>query len=456
MAEPDKETLRREVLDALTNIESAQNGTWRALEIAVHGAHAEFLNKRVEILEERVRELATAEKPMLLEAVMGLLMTAVPVQWVVSGLMAHYARTLEIGRVTGAFIPPKQRPKLPGYGVVRQPPPPPPSLSPSRLPVAAQTVELRPIWVPSGQHRFPHGLALGSKEKFVREVKEYDESLQRFAEIYTDEFADTVRATVKAAASQAVRPVVPQEQMFDGAPDRPSAARPSTGTPAAGFFVGLLKAIARSQNANAKVISELRNAVITAQDLQSLKMVKKFVDQPVFNTGTPLKIDYDAFQRFIEVCFWCTTWDFRPRFQPARRADPFRLRGATPAQFVLPPLGQKFWDYATRRYCDPFFGDGSKTYLEIGRSRQLGAVSLASMDPEVARYVNSGGIDPGFYPAERLAFHFGNVIAPELLSLNFEIASVLERQGAVSLPRSEPTELDRFYRAMAEVMKLGK
>ena len=63
----------------------------------------------------------------------------------------------------------------------------------------------------------------------------------------------------------------------------------------------------------------------------------------------------------------------------------------------------------------------------------------------------------GQYPSERLAYNWGNVIAPALLELNKELGQALERQlGMNKKQMSEPSESDVFYQYLVGLRKLEK
>ena len=207
--------------------------------------------------------------------------------------------------------------------------------------------------------------------------------------------------------------------------------------------------------ADEALLEDMTDEANRTSDLNTLKAIKGFIGWEGFS-DEHLKEDYDreAFQRYIEMCIWCTTWDFRPRFEQAARATLYGFRGHTTPHFEIPPLGEDFWKFACKRYYDPFYSDGTKSYLEIGRTKQLGQVPPSSMSPEVERYQTSKSIDPGFFPAERLAFHWGNIIAPSLLNLNQEIAQALERQLRMNKKQqSEPTESDVLYQYLLGIRK---
>ena len=124
-----------------------------------------------------------------------------------------------------------------------------------------------------------------------------------------------------------------------------------------------------------------------------------------------------------------------------------------PAHFELPPLGDKFWEFAADRYYDPYTGNGDKTYAQVGRTLSLGGGGTA--DPELEKFLkNTPGWEKGFYPAERLAYHFGYLLAPELFSVNREISQVLQGSIRKRGPQSRPTELDTFYSYLLGVRRL--
>jgi hypothetical protein len=200
----------------------------------------------------------------------------------------------------------------------------------------------------------------------------------------------------------------------------------------------------------------MEKAAERTSDIEHLKSIKRFMEWEVFAESRLSEgFSRETFQKYIEMCLWCTTWDFRPVFVKAKRGNPIVGRGATQSHFEVPPLGEKFWNWACDRYCDPYTGDGTQTYAQIGRSRQLGNVPPSSMTAEVRQYTEAKGtIDPGFYPAERLAFHWGNVIAPTLLELNKDVANELAKQLGIKKAVSQPNEADVFYQYLLGLKKV--
>jgi hypothetical protein len=435
MSTPNKEELRQQVVNALKGLKRRQDFTWDLMMNDVTAASDKFVTIRLSLLEKRVSDLAAGTYPTLLESLVGLLVTAIPVAAIVKGLMSHWARSLELGRVAGVLGS-----KVVGreaHGFVQR-------MQQINEVRARQQRLLPKVFHPLRKPRI----------EFVREAAEYNANLTKFAEIYSPEIEDSLRGYIKNSAASAAKPVVDQDQIFNiaAAPKRSEAAMDSSD-----FLKSVRDWVTRSKHADRVPLEDMQDEADRTDDVKKLEQIKKFVEWEVFSSEHVREnYDREAFQRYIEMCLWCTTWDFRPRFVQATRANPVVGRGMTTPHFEVPPLGDDFWEFACKRYYDPFTGDGTQTYLAVGRSKQLGQVPAGAISAEVGRYIAHQNADPGFYPAERLAFHWGSVIAPALFDLNKEIAQLLERQLGMKNDQSEPTELDVFYQYLLGLRKLGK
>lgn len=437
MAEPDLATLKREVVGTVKTVKRRQALTWDLVMNDVDAASEKVGLTRQSLIEKRVRDLAAGTHPTLLESIFGLLVTAIPVAAVVKGLMSHWARTMEIGkavRVLGSKTTDAAK--------------------------AAKEIKNAEVWNKmlaaqrtrgSGSFK-PDKLQLRpSRAEFVRETIEYNANLTKFSDLYSTEVSVSIRNLIKSAAEKSAKPLVSQDQVFEPTSVRKGGEEGD----ASDYLKGVRDWIVRSQRAEEALLEDTKEEAERTNDLNTLKVIKGFIEWEGFSDAH-LKENYDreAFQRYVEMCIWCTTWDFRPRFVQGGRASLYGFRGHTTPHFETPPLGDEFWNFACKRYYDPFYGDGTKSYLDIGRTKQLGQVPPSSVSPEVARYTAGKNIDPGFYPAERLAFHWGNIIAPSLLNLNQEVAQALERQLRMNKKQhSEPTEKDVFYQYLLGLQK---
>lgn len=439
MSKKDIETLRAEVTAAVKLLKRRQKMTWEFMMNDVDGASEKFREQRLGLIEERIRVLAQGTHPTLLESVIGLVVVAFPIAAVTRGLLSHWSRTMEIGKVAGVM-----KSKLTGpeaeYLVKRT----------QRLEEAALR---KPSLFPAT--KLPKNVTALRKPRaeFVRETTEYNANLQAFSDIYGQEIAASTRYLIKSAAEKAAKPVVSQDQMFDPK----AAAKSAAVADASDYLKGVRDWIVRSQNAEEAVLEDMKDTAEQTQDIKQLEMIEAFMATDAFAEAN-LKVNYDreAFQRYIEMCLWCTTWDFRPKWIPAGRANPVVGRAMVLPHFEAPPLGDKFWKFACDRYYDPFFGDGTTTYSQIGRNRQVGEGPPAPLPPEIrSHYGDKAEQVFGQYPSERLAYNWGNVIAPALLDLNKELGQALERQLRMNKKQmSEPSEADVFNQYLMGLRKL--
>lgn len=430
MTTPDIATIRTEVTDAVTALRRRQVMTWEFMMNDVDAASDKVREQRLSLIEERIRILAEGSHPTLLESVIGLIVVAFPFGAVTRGLMTHWSRTMEIGKVVGVLGAKAKGPRF--------------------MKLMEQTAEqnLRRI-------RMPGTVTALRKPRieFVRETTEYSANLQKFSEVYGNEIAISTRNLVKSAAEKAAKPVVSQDRLFNPK----SADQTNASVDASDYLKGVRDWIVRAKNVEVAALEDLEKAAGRSEDQKQLEAIKSFIDSDVL-ADRSLKADYDreAFQRYIEMCLWCTTWDFRPKWIAGSRANPIVGRAMVLPHFEAPPLGEKFWKFACDRYYDPFFGDGTKTYSQIGRSRQLGASPPAPLPPETAAYYGDKADQIfGQYPSERLAYSWGNVVAPSLLDLNKELGEALERQLRMDTKQmSEPSESDVFYQYLLGQRKL--
>lgn len=431
MSEPDIETLRSEVAKAVTALRRRQKMTWEFMENDVDAASEKFTIQRVDLIEERIRELAQGTHPTLLESVIGLVVVALPFASATSGLLAHWSRSMKIGKVVGVL----------NMDVAHLE-----TMKHIDKVLRAQTRPLsggaKSLWL-----KRPTQIA------FVRETVEYNASLQKFSELYGAEIAASTRALVKSAAEKMAKPVVSQDKLFD------PKATPKSEAPAdaSDYLKGVRDWIVRSKNAEIATLEDMEKQAEQTKDQKQLEAIQAFIQSDVF-TDQSLKADYDreAFQRYIEMCLWCTTWDFRPKWIPGNRANPVAGRAMVLPHWQAPPLGEKFWKFACNRYYDPFFGDGTRTYAEIGKNRQIGEGPAPPLPPEMAaHWGDKANQVVGQHPSERLAYNWGNVIAPRLLDLNKELGQALERQLRMHKKQmSEPSESDTFHQYLMGLRKL--
>jgi hypothetical protein len=415
------QTERYRTLDLIDEERLSHHLGWELIGNAVTAASETVSKVRSDVIEKRIAQLAESTYPTLLETVLGMVVSMIPVSTLLEGLFQHMGRSFRLGGIVGY---------LNKHGDV---------------------VTLKPEWAKfyTRLRQDKPMTFLKDTRKWVSDIVEYDEAILKYTAKIKPALEGTIKQKLGAAASAAGKPTVSQEQLFSQTAPVKRASTSVTAAP--DFLLHLRDWVSMAQHADDVAYGKLRTGVDRSQDIEPIKAAYALVaEQAATGAGGPKQFDRDALRKAVEICIFCMTWDFRPRFVPMKRSNTIgqlMTRGAIqPAFFELPPLGDEFWNFATDRYLDPFTGDGTKTYAEVGRSRSLGGGGTPVEDPELQRYMkNTPGWDQGFYPAERLAYDFGNVIAPQLFGMNIQIAQLLEGKITRRGPQSRPTELDTFY-----------
>ena len=201
MTESDLETLKQEVVVKVKAVKRRQASTWELLMNDVDAASEKVGLKRQELLEKRVRDLAAGTHPTLLESIIGLFITAIPVAAVVKGLVTHWARTMEIGKVVRVL-----------------------GSKTTDAAKAAKEIKNAEVWNKMLTAQRTRGSGNLTSEKFqlrptrvefVRETVEYNANLMKFSDLYSTEIAISVRNLIRSAAEKSAKPVVSQDQVFD-------------------------------------------------------------------------------------------------------------------------------------------------------------------------------------------------------------------------------------------------
>jgi hypothetical protein len=170
--------------------------------------------------------------------------------------------------------------------------------------------------------------------------------------------------------------------------------------------------------------------VKTSQDEEWLRTVPRYLEVETESTSANFDdVPAEWFQRFVEACLWCTTFDFTPQFKPGSPAKKMRYRGetydvpATNPRAVLLPLPDAFWDNLVARHYDPFIEKGSKTYKEVSGLSYV-APEGAYVPPTLlaAQLVEQASV---FDPRTRLSMHWSGILAPAILNANQSVTTVL-------------------------------
>lgn len=429
----DPRTLQDEkflTVDLIENERRAQELNWDLIYNAIGAASETIAKLRDDLMERRIAELAAGTYPTLLESVLGLLVSVIPVSRVLEGLYQHLARSFKMKGIVGYLTT--------AYGHEH-----------------GKLVKLSPDWAKfyDALKRDKPMAFLQDRRRWVYEIVEYDEAVLKFTAKINPALEGAIRGKLSAAASAIGKPTVRQEELFSQTAPVKSASEQTTAAP--DFLLELRDWVSMSKNADSTAYEKLKTAVERSEDIEQIKATRTLVSsEETTPSGRPKEFSREVFRRYVEVCILCMTWDFRPRFVPMRRLGSTLLRATIqPAKFELPPLGDQFWKFAADRYYDPYTGDGDKTYAQVGRTLSLGGGGTA--DPELEKFLkNAPGWEKGFYPEERLAYHFGYLLAPELFSANREISQILQGSITKRGPQSRPTELDMFYSYLLGVRRL--
>jgi len=421
-------------VDLIENERRAQELNWELIYNAIGAANDTIAKLRDDLMERRIAELAVATYPTLLESVLGMLVSVIPVSKVLEGLYQQLARSFKMKGIVG-YLSTNYR-------------------------GATQIVNLAPDWAKfyTAMKRDKPMAFLQDRRRWVYEIVEYGEAVLKFASKINPALEGAIRGKLDAAAKALGKPTVTREELFSEKAPVKSASAQTTAAP--DFLLELRDWVSMSKNADSTAYEKLKTAVERSEDIEHIKATRALVSSDEMTpSGRPKEFSREVFRRYVEVCILCMTWDFRPRFVPMRKPQTYGslITGGNiqPAKFELPPLGDKFWEFAVDRYYDPYTGNGDKTYAQVGRTLSLGGGGAA--DPELAKFLKNApewARERGFSPRERLAYQFGNLLAPELFSANREISQILQGSIQKRGPQSRPTELDTFYSFLLGVRRL--
>ena len=225
---------------------------------------------------------------------------------------------------------------------------------------------------------------------------EYDAAIVKFASTYNAEITATLRQTLRAATDPRRQgPVVSQDELFSkkAAGKQASTKEPQSGAPS--LLEDIRDWISAAKIADLRVLDDLLEIACETDDGDAFKTIQEYLAEDAeTKIGQEEGFDREAFQRYIEMCVWCTTWDFMPKFVRGGRGRTIATAGYQPTRFELPPFGDDFWNYACDRYLDPFFDAGDKTYNEVGVHQWLAPSESYNAPLELAEYLEGGGMAP--------------------------------------------------------------
>jgi hypothetical protein len=238
-----------------------------------------------------------------------------------------------------------------------------------------------------------------------------------------------LRNIIRLGATAATRPLFSGSALKD---PKQAASTVGASLPAVAVFKSLLQWVEVSRSSDKKILELLMEEVKTSQDEQWLRTVPGYLDAEAKSTSANFNdVPPEWFQRFVEACLWCTTFDFTPQFKPGSPARTMRYRGelydvpATNPRAVLLPLPDAFWANLIARHYDPFIGNGSKTYQEAGRSSYVAPEGAYAPLGRLEGELVETGME--FDPRTRLSMHWSGILAPAILGANQSVTATLSR-----------------------------
>ena len=409
--------LRDNAVNIIERAINSQNLNWNNLRTDIDGAEGEFTGRQFQLLWEGLQKVANPNSyPLWMDIILTVAATAFPV----NALVAYAGKKILFSRkLLGIPIESDKAGKL--------------FLQESFVKSPKQALQL-----------------LTNMDK----MKSY-ERWASLGKLYAPEIEDTFRNLIKTAVQTIPKPLFDNEEMTNWMTksQKPSKAD-NTGLPSVDVLTGMRKWINTSQYNDTTTLTNLKlrieketnellengdNILLDPKKKDEkekkevfIKEIHNFINEEAGLTqvsGEKKSSPYQNIQRFVESCLWCTTYDFKPTFVPSKTRT-FRIKGdidkiVVSAEWKLLPFSKAFWDNLISRHYDPFMGNGSKTYKEIGPNRFIAPGNL--FNPETGIY----GVIPDGYPepdpATRLSFQWSMVLAPSLLNENSEAAAILEK-----------------------------
>jgi len=400
-AKKDLADARDAAARSITIARAEQDRLYDFMTNRVHGANAEVNGREHQLIWAKIDELANPSSyPLWMDAVLTVLMMAVPVSSLVGSVGKLLTRSKKLMALPEIGQQIRARANLPDRVFLK---------SGDQLkalmtrPSPSFTVEYSLLsskaWITLGQKLQP-------------------------------EITGGLSSLIKMGAKAMIEPIYEKDVLT-----HPKDAKAPDGTslPSVAVFTAMLDWIVVSRSNDRATLDSLADKVQTTDDLAWLKSFPTYLEVEVDKTQAKVispEGNVEGFQRFVEACLWCTTYDFTPEFKE-RSERPLQGRGynaegtiVTPARAELFPFPDAFWDNLIHRHYDPFVAGGTKTYAEIG---QMGYVA-----PE-GEYVapsmtGATMIDTGmeFDARTRLSMHWSGIFAPALLSANRDMTRVLQ------------------------------
>jgi hypothetical protein len=300
-----------------------------------------------------------------------------------------------------------------------------------KLPMLTRDVFIRPGG-PAGRGRLAKAwntiALLDDKElkavmarQIRREMRDKAKSAERWLAVareFRQEMEGSLRSIVYTGAKAATDPLFTKNDISEWIKTNQMPKKAdTTGLPAVKVFKGFLHWIRISKVSDEEILAELTERVKTSDDEEWLKSFPDYLEleesgtswssaHKTFYGGGPDEI----FQRFVEACFWCTTYDLTPG--PSKRTSLLDQ-----PNFDLFPFPKAFWDYLVERHYDPFTG---QTYKDVGEVDWIATEGAYYHRPDFP-YLNK------YTPQVRLSIHWSMILAPDLLRMNQDLTSTLAK-----------------------------
>jgi hypothetical protein len=398
--EKNLEDLRKIAIDDIKTVSRHHASFWDSMDIDVDAANKEVVGREIQVIWDKISELANENAyPVWMTALTNVLIAIIPV----SSIVTHFGTRLLFSKKL--LVLPRKTPS--GQWVVK----------------------------PKTEVSFSY-----SKHELIAKVAKDKEIMERWlklGQVYAPEVEDALRATITTAANALAQPLFEHKVMVDWLTKRKKPAQAdSTGLPSTEVFKSLKRWINVTKQIDLNVLEELMDVAKQSTKKEELEETMRFILEESGISSLPSKLSEENpylptyeqkgppefFQKFVEACLWCTTYDFTPKLEDSEefRVNP-EIGGSsyTPRLAVL-PFPKKFWDTLVARHYDPFMG--FKTYKEIGNHPYIAPSNVYKPSDEIRIYFPHGDFDP----ATRLSIHWSGILAPALLDANQDIARILE------------------------------
>jgi hypothetical protein len=372
------------------------------MEIEVHTADKEVNGRQFQLIWAKLEELANKNAyPLWMDAILMCLTALVPVSAIVGAIGSRVARSWKLI-------------KLPDF----------------KYAAKAGVKQPEQMYLKDARQLSAIMKSEPSPARFLARDLEKGQDLKAWMDagvVLQPELVAGLRNIIRLGATAATRPLFSGPALTD-----PKQATKGAGAslPAVAVFKHLLQWVEVSRSSDKKILDLLMEEVKTSQDEEWLRTVPGYLEVDPKSTSANFDdLPAEWFQRFVEACLWCTTFDFAPQFKPGSPARTMRYRGerydvpATNPRAVLLQLPDAFWNNLIARHYDPFIGNGSKTYQEAGHSSYI-APKGAYLPPglSAAELVERSFT---FDPRTRLSMHWSGILAPAILSANQSVTTAL-------------------------------